>query len=196
MLPGTRIMAMRPDTRALDMNVEGNPGLKAIVDIVAYKISKTQEGQSTEENFQKAETAVKEYISDHFKDPEDFWERIEKASGDTKELQDTAEGIYRYYYRRKDLTFDMVRDRIGRDVDIALRTITDLIAYSIYHSPDDKGPEVNLITAETFVAEYVSGNFSSMEGFDRRLKELGHDVTALRSFSDAIYKHFCDNKPR
>ena len=187
---------MSSDAKALNLKVDENPSLKAIVDIVAYKISKNQEGRDTEENFRKSEAALGEYISDHFKNPEDFLERIGRLSGDTKGLQDVAEAIFRYYYRRKDLTFDMVRDRIGRDEDIALRTITDLIAYSIYHSSDDKGPEVNLITAETFVAEYVSKNFSSMEDFDRRLKELGHDVSALRSFSDDIYKYFCDHKPR
>ncbi len=182
---------MEPDIKGLGVKMDENPSLKAIVDLVAYKVSSNQESKGIEANFLQAEAAVKEYISDHFKNPEDFLDRISKDSGDTKGLQDTAEAICRYYYRSKGLTFEVVRDRIGKDKDIALRTITDLIAYKVYHSPDNKGPEVNLITAETFVAEYVSENFTSIEDFDRRLQELGHDVSALRSFAESIYEHYC-----
>ncbi|OHB38834.1 MAG: hypothetical protein A3C38_06925 [Planctomycetes bacterium RIFCSPHIGHO2_02_FULL_50_42] len=182
---------MEPVIRGLSLKIDENPGLKAITALVAYKVSENQEDKGTEANFRKAEAAVAEYVTDHFKKPEDFLVRIPKACKGTKALQDVAEAIYRYYYRSKGLTFEMVRNRIGRDKDMALMAITDLIAYKIYQSPEDKGPEVNSITAETFVAQYISENFTSLEDFDRRLQELGHDVSALRSFADNIYEHYC-----
>lgn len=182
---------MEPEIKGFGLRIDENPGLKAVTAMVAYKVSKNQEDGGTEANLRKAEAAVTEYVTDHFKNPEDFLVRISNTSGDTKGLQDIAEAVYRYYYRSKGLTFEMVRDRIGRDKDMALRTITDLIAYKIYRSPEDKGPEVNSITAETFVAQYVSENFTSLEDFDRKLRELGHNVSALRSFADNIYEHYC-----
>ncbi|MFQ5862019.1 MAG: hypothetical protein ACE5IC_02755 [Candidatus Brocadiales bacterium] len=187
---------MKLNIKALGEMVGENPSLKAIIDIVAYKVSQNQENKGSEASLLTAETAVKEYISDHFKNPEDFLARLSRVSGDTKGLQDIAEAIYRYHYRRRELTFEIVRGRISEDEDIALRTITDLVAYKIYQSPEDKGPEVNFITAETFVAQYVSEHFASMEDFDRRLQELGRDVSALRSFADDIYKYYCEHRPR
>ena len=181
---------MDSDINEPGAKIEENPSLKAIVDLVAYKISKSQGSKGREANFQEAEAALKEYITDHFKNPADFLAKVSRLSGDTKGLQEIAEAIYRYHYRMKELTFKTVRGKIEKDEDIALKTIADLIAYKIYQSPEDKGPEVNLITAETFVAEYVSENFISIDDFDRRLKELGHDVSALRSFADDIYEHF------
>ncbi|MEE9200625.1 MAG: hypothetical protein V3V45_04185 [Candidatus Brocadiales bacterium] len=181
---------MHADVTPLGANMDENPSLKAIIDIVAYKISKSEESKGREANFQEAKAALKEYIADHFKNPEDFLARASHVSGDTKGLQEIAEAIYRYRYRKKGLTFDVVKDRIEKEEDIALRTITDLVAYKIYQSPDDKGPEVNLITAETFVAEYISENFISLDDFDRRLQDLGHDVSALRAFADDTYEYY------
>lgn len=186
---------MKLSIKVLGEMVGESPSLKAIMDIVAYRVSQDQEDRGSEANLRAAEAAVGEYISDHFKNLEGFLDRISQVSGDTKGLQDIAEAIYRYHYRRRELTFEVVRDRISKDEDIVLKTITDLVAYKIHQSPEDKGTEVNFITAETFVAQYVSEHFASMDEFDRRLKELGYGVSALRSIADNVYKYYCEHRP-
>lgn len=186
---------MKLDVKSLIEIAAENPSLKAILDIVAYRVSENQKNRGPEVNLLAAEAAVQEYISDHFKSLEDFLTRLSLVSRDTKELQDIAEAIYRYHTRSRGLSFETVKNRISRNEDIALKTITDLVAYKIYQSPEDKGAEVNFITAETFVAHYVAEHFASMEEFDRRLKELGYGVGALRSFADKIYKYYCEHRP-
>lgn len=179
--------------KTLSQMVGENPSLKAVITMVAYKVSQNQENKAPAANLVTAEAAVGEYVSDHFKNSEDFLDRLSGISGDTKKLQDIAEAVYRYYCRSKELTFEVIKDKIGKDKDIALKTITDLVAYKIYKSPEDKGAEVNFITAETFVAHYISEHFSSMEDFDRRLHELGYGIGALRSFADKIYEYYCEH---
>ncbi|OHC04142.1 MAG: hypothetical protein A3G17_09110 [Planctomycetes bacterium RIFCSPLOWO2_12_FULL_50_35] len=57
---------------------------------------------------------------------------------------------------RNDVQKDaIVKSRISSGEDPALKSITDLVAYKIYQSADDRGPEANFITAENFVARYV-----------------------------------------
>ncbi|MFQ5957473.1 MAG: hypothetical protein ACE5KK_06855 [Candidatus Brocadiales bacterium] len=185
---------MKFSINTLSDMVDTNPSLKAVIDMVAYKVSQNQENKGPDANLVTAEAAVWEYISDHFKNLDDFLAKLSPISGDTKELQEIAENIYRYQYRRRELTFEMVKDRISKHEDIALKTITDLVAYRIYKSPEDKGAEVNFITAETFVSHYVSESFASMEDFDRRLQELGYGIGALRSFADNIYKYYCEHR--
>ena len=96
---------------------------------------------------------------------------------------------------RTDVKTDaIVKSRISSGEDLALKSITDLVAYKIYQSPDDRGPEANFITAENFVARYVSEQFTSIKSFDSRIKELGSDARALGSIADDIYNHYRERR--
>ena len=96
---------------------------------------------------------------------------------------------------RNDVQKDaIVKSRISSGEDPALKSITDLVAYKIYQSADDRGPEANFITAENFVARYVSEQFTSIKSFDSRIKELGNDARALGSIADDIYNHYRERR--
>lgn len=183
------------DTLEVRTLAKKDPSIRAITDMVAFKIWQSPDDKGPEANFVKAHAAVVDYIIQNFKDIEEFKTRFSQVSGDTRGLQETAEAIYRDCFQRKYLTFEIVRDTIRRGEDIALKTITDMIAYKVYQSPENQGPEINLITAETFVAHYVSENFVSLDGFHSRLEELGSGVSALRQFADTVYRYYCDQRP-
>jgi hypothetical protein len=88
-----------------------------------------------------------------------------------------------------------VKDDISSKKDITLKTITDLVAYKISQSPNDKGPDLNFISAQTFVAEYVSKNFRSKMELENKLSKLGKDMKGLNAFADIVYNYFV-NKNR
>ena len=89
----------------------------------------------------------------------------------------------------------LCKEKISKGEDIALKTITDIVAYKLYQSPEDKGPDINFITAETFVVQYIADHFVSMRDFQRRLEELGQGIYALRSFAEEVYRYYCEHKP-
>jgi hypothetical protein len=170
-------------------SVKKEPSLKTVADIVAYKLL---QGTGRDEDHVLAEAAVAEYITEHFDSLEDL---RQKTSGDLSSLQSLAEGVYGDYQRKRRLTFQTVKEKISKGEDIALKTITDIVAYKLYQSPEDKGPEINFITAETFVVQYIADHFVSMRDFQRRLEELGQGIYALRSFAEEVYHYYCDHKP-
>lgn len=180
---------MAIDYEEILTRIKREPSLKTVADIVAYKLL---HGQGREENHVLAEAAVVEYIMDHFDSIEDL---LQKATGDLSSLQSLAEGVYGDYQRKRRLTFETVKEKISKGEDIALKTVTDIVAYKISQSPEDKGPEINFITAETFVVQYIADHFVSMRDFQRRLEELGQGIYALRSFAEEVYKYYCDQKP-
>lgn len=96
---------------------------------------------------------------------------------------------------RTDVKTDaIVKNRISSGQDPALKSITDLVAYKIYQSPDDRGPDANFITAENLVTRYVSEHFASIRSFDSRIKEFGNDASALGSFADDIYNYYRERR--
>lgn len=169
--------------------VKKEPSLKMVADIVAYKLL---QGQGGEQDHTLAEAAVAEYITEHFDSLEDLQQ---KATGNLVSLESLAEGVYGDYQRKRRLTFQTVKEKISKGEDIALKTITDIVAYKISQSPEDKGPEINFITAETFVIQYIADHFVSMRDFQRRLEELGQGTYALRSFAEQVYQYYCGHKP-
>jgi hypothetical protein len=181
---------MAIDYQEILSRVKREPSLKMVADIVAYKLL---QGSGREEDHVLAEAVVAEYITEHFDSLEDLQQ---KAAGDLSNLQSLAEGVYGDYQRKKRLTFQTVKEKIGKGEDIALKTITDIVAYKIYQSPEDKGPEINFITAETFVVQYIADHFVSMRDFQRRLEELGQGIYALRSFAEQVYQYYYNHKPQ
>ncbi len=165
------------------------PSLRTIVNIVAYKLMQGKGNE--EEDHTLAEAAVAEYIMDHFNSVDDL---LQKTASDLNTLISLAEGVYGDYQRKRRLTFETVKEQISKGESIALKTITDIVAYKIYQSPNDKGPEINYLTAETFVIQYISDHFVSMKDFQRRLEELGEGIYALRNFADQVYKFYCNHK--
>ena len=89
---------------------------------------------------------------------------------------------------------DLIKTKIHSKEDTTLKTITDIVAYKIYQSPDDKGPELNFISAETFVSQYISENFKNLREFRRCLSDLGKGSYALETFADLVYKYYCQRK--
>lgn len=180
---------MAIDYREILASVKKEPSLKTVADIVAYKLL---QGTGRDEDHVLAEAAVAEYITEHFDSLADL---RQKTSGDLSSLQSLAEGVYGDYQRKRRLTFQTVKEKISKGEDIALKTITDIVAYKLYQSPENKGPEINFITAETFVVQYIADHFVSMRDFQRRLEELGQGIYALRSFAEEVYHYYCDHKP-
>jgi hypothetical protein len=164
--------------------------LKPITDIVAFKISKSPDDKGPENNFTNAEKIVAEYISESYSTLDEFCESLSKSGEGIKGIQTCADAIYQYYTDSDRLSFDTVKERISSKKDITLKTITDLVAYKISQSPDDKGVDLNFISAQTFVAEYVSKKFRSKTEFENKLSKLGKDMKGLNAFADIVFKHF------
>jgi hypothetical protein len=179
---------MTIDYREARASVKKDPSLKTVVDIVAYKLI---QGMGESEDHFLAEAAVTEYIVEHFDSLEDL---RRKATGDLGSLQSLAEGIYGDYQRKKRLTFHSVMEKVDKGEDIALKTVTDIVAYKISQGLEDNGPEINFIAAETFVAQYIADHFVSMRDFQRRLTELGEGIYAIRSFAEEVYKYYYEDK--
>ena len=185
------------DTETIRNKIHGveDITLKSIADIVAFKISKSPDDRGPENNFLSAEETTAEYISENFSTMDEFNERLSKLDEGAKGMQALADIVYQYYEDKDRLSFDVVKDDISSKKDITLKTITDLIAYKISQSSNDKGPDLNFISAQTFVAEYVSKNFRNKTELENKLSKLGKDMKGLNAFADIVYNYFV-NKDR
>lgn len=168
--------------------------LKTIADIIAYKIYESPENMGPEANFLAATEAVAQYISEKFKDLDSFKTHLSQLDKGMKSINEFADTVYNYYQDKQLLSFDIVKNMITTVKDINLKMITDIVAYKLYQSPDDKGPELNFISAETFVAQYLSENFKNLREFRRCLSDLGKGSYALEAFADLVYKYYCQRK--
>ncbi len=167
--------------------------LKTITDIVAYKICESPENMGPESNFFVAAEAVSQYISENFIDIDSFKKQLLEREG-MKSINQFADTVYDYYQDKQLLSFEIVKDMIAKVRDVSLKMITDIVAYRIYQSPDDKGSELNFISAETFVSQYVSENFKNLRELRRCLSDLGKGSYALETFADLVYKYYCQRK--
>ncbi len=168
--------------------------LKTIADIVAYKISESPANMGPESNFLVATEAVSQYIAENFKDIDSFKNSLSKLDKGMKSINRFADTVYNYYQDKQLLSFEIVKNMISKVKDVSLKIITDMVAYKIYQSPDDKGPELNFISAETFVAQYTSENFKNFREFKRCLDDLGKGSSAIEAFADLVYKYYCQRK--
>ena len=169
--------------------------LKPITDIVALKISKGPYDGGPENNLTKAEEITAEYISENHSTLDEFHEKLTILDGGIKGLEAFADAIYQYYTASDHLDFETVKDKIGSKKDIILKTITDLIAYKIAESSDDQGVDLNFISAQTFVAEYISRNFRNRAELESKITKLGKgkETKGLSAFADIVYNHFVNN---
>lgn len=168
--------------------------LKTITDIIAYKIYESPENMGPEANFLAAAEAVAQYISEKFNDLDSFKNHVSQLDKGMKSMNQFADTVYNYYQDKHILSFDVVKNMISTVKDVGLKMITDIVAYKIYQSPDDKGPELNFISAETFVAQYLSENFKNIREFRRCLADLGKGSYALEAFADLVYKYYCEKR--
>ena len=164
--------------------------LKPITDIVALNISKGPYAEGPKNNLIKAEKILAEYISENYSTLEGFHEKLSMLDGGMKGIQAIADKIYKNYEASDHLDFDTVKDSISSKKDITLKTITDLVAYKISESKDDKGVDLNFISAHTFVAEYVSTNFRNKKELESKLSKLGKGMKGLNAFADIVYNFF------
>ena len=167
--------------------------LKTITDIAAYKIYESPENMGPESNFLVAAEAVSQYISEKFSDIDSFKKQLSEREG-MKSIHQFADIVYDYYQDKQLLSFEIVKDMIVKVRDVNLKMITDIVAYRIYQSSDDKGPELNFISAETFVSQYISENFKNLRELRRCLSDLGKGSFALETFADLVYKYYCQKK--
>ncbi len=170
--------------------------LKPITDIVALKISKGPYDGGAENNLIKAEEITAEYISENHSTFDEFHEKLVILDGGIKGLEAFADTIYQYYTTSDHLDFETVKNKISSKKDITLKTITDLVAYKIAESSDDQGVDLNFISAQTFVAEYISKNFKNRAELESKITKLGKgkDTKGLSAFADIVYNHFVNNK--
>ncbi|MDN3515803.1 MAG: hypothetical protein NG747_15615 [Candidatus Brocadia sp.] len=168
--------------------------LKTIADIIAYKIYESPENMGPESNFFVATEAVSQYVSENFKDFDSFKAHLSQLDKGMKSINEFADTVYNYYQDKQLLSFEIVKNMISRANEMNLKMITDIVAYKIYQSPDDKGPELNFISAETFVAQYLSENFKNLREFRRCLSDFGKGSYALEAFADLVYKYYCQKK--
>ncbi len=166
--------------------------LKPITDIVALKISKGPYDRGPENNLTKAEKITAEYISENYSTLDEFHEKLTILDGGIKGIEAFADTIYQYYTTSDHLDFETVKNKISSKKDITLKTITDLVAYKISESTDDHGSDLNFISAETFVAEYISRNFNNREELEKKISKLGKgkDMKGLSALADIVYNHF------
>ena len=169
--------------------------LKTITDIVALKISKGPYDGGPENNITKAEEITAEYISENHSTLDEFHEKLTILDGGIKGLEAFADTIYQYYTTSDHLDFETVKNKISSKKDITLKTITDLVAYKIAESSDDQGVDLNFISAQTFVAEYISRNFKNRAELENKITKLGKgkDTKGLSAFADLVYNHFVNN---
>jgi hypothetical protein len=168
--------------------------LKPIVDIVALKISKGPYDRGPENNLTKAEEITAEYISENHSTLDEFHEKLTILDGGIKGIEAIADTIYQYYTTSDHLDFETVKNKISSKKDITLKTITDLVAYKIAESADDQGVDLNFISAQTFVAEYISRNFRNREELEKKISKLGKDMKGLSAFAGIVYNHFVSLK--
>jgi len=164
--------------------------LKPITDIVALKISKGSYDRGAENNLTKAEKITAEYISENYSNLDEFHEKLTILDGGIKGIEAFADTIYQYYTTSDHLDFETVKNKISSKKDITLKTITDLVAYKISESTHDQGSDLNFISAETFVAEYISRNFRNKEVLEKKISKLGKDMKGLSALADIVYNHF------
>lgn len=166
--------------------------LKTITDIVALKISKGPYDVGPENNLTKAEEVTAGYISENYSTLDEFHEKLTILDGGIKGLEAFADRSYQHYTTSDHLDFETVKNNISSKKDITLKTITDLVAYKIAESIDDQGVDLNFISAQTFVAEYVSKNFRNREELENKIAKLGKgkDMKGLNAFADIVYNHF------
>jgi len=169
--------------------------LKPITDIVALKISKGPYDRGSENNLVKAEEITAEYISENHSTLDKFHEKLTILDGGIKGIETIADTIYQYYTTSDHLDFETVKNRISSKKDIILKTITDLIAYKIAENSDDQGVDLNFISAQTFVAEYISRNYRNRAELESKITKLGKgkDTKGLSAFADIVYNHFVNN---
>jgi len=168
--------------------------LKPITDIVALKISKGPYDGGPEHNLAKAEEITAEYISENHSTLDEFHEKLILLDSGIKGIEAFADTIYQYYTSSDHLDFETVKNKISSTKNITLKTITDLVAYKISESADDQGADLNFISAQTFVAEYISRNFRNREELENKISKLGKDMKGLSAFADIVYNHFVNNK--
>ena len=169
--------------------------LKPITDIVALKISKGPYDGGPKNNLTKAEEITAEYISENYSTLDEFHEKLTILDGGIKGIETFADTIYQYYTTSDHLDFETVKNKISSKKDITLKTIADLVAYKIAESPDDQGVDLNFISAQTFVAEYISRNFRNRAELESKITRLGKgkDAKGLSAFADIVYNHFVNN---
>ena len=168
--------------------------LRTITDIVAYKIYESPENKDPTFNFLLAETILAEYITENFRDFTEFEERLNAQGQGLEGLRSFADLVYWDYSHKKQIRFEAIRDRISSGKDISLRTITDFVAYKLKESHYDEGVEVNLISAQTFIAQYISENFRDMDEFQNFLSRLGTGIDKLQKFAEIVYNEYCLKK--
>ena len=175
-------------------NVE-DVALKTITDIVALKISKGSYDVGPENNLSKAEEITAGYISENYSTLDEFHEKLTLLDGGIKGIEAFADKFYQHYTTSDHLDFETVKNRISSKKDITLKTITDLIAYKIAESSDDQGVDLNFISAQTFVAEYISRNYRNRAELENKITKLGKgkDTKGLSAFADNVYNHFVNN---
>ena len=167
--------------------------LKPITDIVALKISRGPYDGEPENNLIKAETITAKYILENYSTLDEFYESLSKSGEGIKGIQTCADAIYQYYTDSDRLSFDTVKERISSKKDIRLKTIADLVAYKIAQCSDAKGVDLDSISAQTFVAEYISSNFKNNRELENSISKLGKDVKGLNAFADIVYNFFLHN---
>ena len=164
--------------------------LKIITDLVAYQIRKGPYNKSPGVNYIAAEEAVAQSVSINFSSIEEFNKYLEEDGTGMKGIKSFAQKIYDHYYMIEP-DFNSIKEMISTKKDISLVAITDMVAYKISQSAGDKGPEINYIAAETFVAQYVSKYFNDINTFKEKLTKYDESMEGISKFSDLIYNEYC-----
>lgn len=185
-------MKNKLDVEAVMNKIRSTEGvtLKPIIDMVALHISKGPFDTEPEKNFIRAEEITAEYIAENFGSMDEFHENLIILDGGVKGMRALAGKIYKNYTTSDHLDFETVKNNISSKKDITLKTITDLVAYKISQSTNDQGVDLNFISAQTFVAEYISKNFRNQKELDNKISKLGKDIEGLSTLADTVYNYY------
>lgn len=89
---------------------------------------------------------------------------------------------------------ELIKSKIHSTEDISLKTIADIIAYKIYESPENMGPESNFSVATEAVSQYVSENFKDFDSFKAHLSQLDKGMKSINEFADTVYNYYQDKQ--
>jgi len=165
--------------------------LKIITDLVAYQIRKGPYNISPGRNYVAAEESVAQSISENYNSLEEFRLSLVEEGEGMKGIESIAHKIYDHYYKTSP-DFSSVKEQISATKDISLKAITDMVSYKISQDIYDKGPEINYLTAETFVAQYIAKNFDNIDAFKNNLKGHGDSIKGIERIANLIYRKFCN----
>ena len=87
----------------------------------------------------------------------------------------------------------LLKNALSGKKDVALKKITDLVAYKIYESQENLGEKANYLAAIDAIVQYISENFPDVHSFREKLSKINKGMLSVYKFADIIYEYYREN---